>query len=371
MKNNHIKYIDLGKNFKKIKYKLFLEFSKIGENGDFILGPKVKEFEDKLKHFTKSKYAVTCGNGTDAIEISLKILNIKYGDEIITTSNTWLSVGNAILNVGAKPKFIDIDSSLNMDPSKIENIISKRTKCLIITHLNGLPGNMKIITKIAKKYKIKILEDCSQAIGTKYNGIHVGNFGDIATYSLHPTKNLGVFGDGGFITTKNKKYYEKILQIRNNGLINRDVTSLIGRNSRLDNFQAIVGLLQLKNINKHINLRQKNAKYYDKQLSSIKEIISTPSDFILKNSTHTYHRYVLICQKRDGLLKFLIKNNIDAKIHYPINIHEQFQFKKFYTNNLTITNNLNKKIISLPVHENLNLNDLNKVIFYIKRFYNK
>ena len=131
MKNNHVKYIDLGKNFKKIKSKLFSELSKIGEKGDFILGSKVKEFENKLKNFTQSKYVVTCANGTDAIEISLKILQVKNGDEIITTSNTWLSVGNAILNVGAIPKFIDINDSLNMDPKKIEKAITKKTKCII------------------------------------------------------------------------------------------------------------------------------------------------------------------------------------------------------------------------------------------------
>ena len=371
MKNNPIKYIDLGKNFIKIKSKLFSEITKLGEKGDFILGSKVKEFEDKLKKFTQSKYISTCANGTDAIEISLKILNVKKFDEIITTSNTWLSVGNAILNVGAIPKFVDINSSLNIDPKKIEKAISRKTKFIIITHLNGLPSDMKNICKIANKYKIKIIEDCSQAIGSLYNKIHVGNFGDIATYSLHPTKNLGVFGDGGFIATNNKRYYEQFLKARNNGLINRDTSNSEGRNSRLDNFQAVVGILQLDNIKKHISLRQRNAAYYNKHLAPIKKITHTPSNFILNNKLHTYHRYVLICEQRNKLLSFLIKNRIDAKIHYPINIHEQLQFKKFYKNNLQITNDLNKKIISLPVHENLNLQELDKVIFYIKKYYNK
>jgi dTDP-4-amino-4,6-dideoxygalactose transaminase len=371
MKNNHIKYIELGKNFKKIKSKLIVELTKIGEKGDFILGSKVKKFENELKKFTQSDYVATCGNGTDAIEIALKILNVKDKDEVITASNTWLSVGNAILNVGARPKFVDINNSLNIDSNKIENVISKKTKCIIVTHLNGLPCDINKICKIAKKYKIKVIEDCSQAIGSLYNEIHVGNFGDIATYSLHPTKNLGVFGDGGFIATNNKKYFKKILNIRNNGLINRDISNYNGRNSRLDNFQAIVGLLQLKNIKKHISLRQRNAAYYNKHLAPIKKITHTPSNFILNNKFHTYHRYVLICEQRNKLLSFLIKNRIDAKIHYPINIHEQLHFKKFYKNNLQITNDLNKKIISLPVHENLNLQELDKVIFYIKKYYNK
>ena len=371
MKNNKIKYVDLGKNFKKIKNALFSQITKIGNKGDFILGSKIKEFENKLKNFTKSKFAVTCANGTDAIEISLKILNIKNGDEVITTANTWISVASAILSVGAKPVFVDIDKSLNIDPTKIEKFISKKTKCIIITHLNGLPSNIEKIIKITKKYNIKILEDCSQAIGSKYKKVHVGNFGDISTFSLHPTKNLGVFGDGGFITTNNKNYYEKILKIRNNGMVNRDEVKYIGRNSRLDNFQAIVGLLQLKNLKKRIALRQKNAKYYNKSLNKMSHLISFPLNFASKNITHTYHRYILLCEKRDGLLKFLIKNKIDAKIHYPINIHEQYPFKKYYKNNLNITNALNNKIISLPIHENLTLKEINKVTSCIKKYYKK
>jgi aminotransferase EvaB len=368
---NKISYLRLDKNYHKIKKKLFFFLDRIGNKGDFILAKEVGIFENKLKKFLNSKYVASCANGTDAIEISLKILGIKKNDEVITVANTWISVANSIINIGAKPKFIDIDESLNMNILDFEKVISKKTKCIIVTHLNGLPCKMATIIKICKKYNIKIIEDCSQAIGSKYKGSYVGNFGDIATFSLHPTKNLGVFGDGGFISTNNKRYYNKFITIRNNGLINRDNAKYIGRNSRLDAIQAIVGLLQLKNLKKCISSRKGNAKFYNKSFASLKNFIKTPNFSIDKDVKHTFHRYVIICSERNKLFKYLIKNNIEVKIHYPLNIHEQISFKDYYTKKLINTDLLNKKIISLPIHENLTLRDLRKIIKLIKNFYKK
>ena len=371
MKQKKIRYVEINKNYKKIKNDFLFQINNIGNNGDFILGKKVKEFENKLKKVVKSKYIATCANGTDAIEISLNILNIKKNDEVITVANTWVSVANAIINVGAKPVFVDIDESLNIDPLLIEKLITKKTKCIIATHLNGLPCKIDQIKKIAKKYKIKMIEDCSQAIGSKYKNLTVGNYAEISTYSLHPTKNLGVFGDGGFIGTNNKNFYKKFITLRNNGLINRDVAKYVGRNSRLDNLQAIVGILLLKKFKNHIKIRRNNALYYNKYFSKLKRFIQIPMDSFNKNTLHTFHRYVLLCNKRNQLLRYLLNNNVEAKVHYPINIHEQATFKKYNKNKLFKTNMLNKKILSLPIHENLSKKDLNRVIYLIKKFYNR
>ena len=371
MNKKKINYVEIDKNFKKIKKNFLFQLNKIGNKGDFILGNKVKEFENKLKKIINSKYVATCANGTDAIEIALKILGIKKNDEIITVANTWISVANSIINVGAKPIFVDINDTLNLNPFEIEKKITNKTKCIIVTHLNGLPCDLDQIKRITKKHKIKILEDCSQAIGSKYENLHVGNIGEISTYSLHPTKNLGVFGDGGFISTNKKNYYKKFLIFRNNGLINRDLAKFVGRNSRLDNLQAIVGILQLKNLNKHITLRQKNAYSYDRAFINLKKFIQTPLKLNNKKVIHTYHRYVIRCTNRDKLFKYLIKNNIDVKIHYPINIHQQTSFKKFSKTKLLKTDSLNKKILSLPIHENLSKNDLNRIIALIRNFYIK
>lgn len=366
-----IKYVSLSNNFKLIKNDLFFKFSKTGKRGDFILGNDVIKFEKAIKKFTKSKYVSTCANGTDAIEIALKVLNIKKNDQVITASNTWISVANAIINVGAKPVFVDINHSLNIDVKKIKQVINNKVKCIIITHLNGLPADIKNILDIAKKYKLKVIEDCSQAIGSKYYGKHVGNFADIATFSLHPTKNLGVFGDGGFITTNKKEINKKFRILRNNGLLDRDKSKYIGRNSRLDNFQAIVGSLLLKSLNQRLLKRIKNALLYKKYLEKIIEIKFLPTNFISNKIVHTFHRYVIQCEDRDNLMKYLIKNGIEAKIHYPINIHEQSTFSRFYKKNLKKTNLLNKKIISLPIHEYLSSQDISFICKKIKIYFNE
>lgn len=370
MLNKKIKYFDLGKKFNNTKDFFFRELIKVGKKGDFIFGSKVQEFENKVKILTKSKYVVSCANGSDAIELCLHLLNIKKDDEIITTSNTWISVANAIKNLNAKPIFTDINKTLNIDPDKIEKNITKKTKCIIITHLNGLACEITKIKKIANKYNLKILEDCSQAIGCKYNNIHVGNFGEMGTFSMHPTKNLGVYGDGGFIITNNKYYYKKLLVIRNHGLINRDKALYSGRNSRLDTIQAISGLIGLRKLKNTILRRVLNAKLYQKELLSLNKFIETP---LIKNnnSNHTFHRFVILCKNRNQLSKFLSKKNIETKIHYPINIHQQIPFKKFYKRNLMVTNKLNNKILSLPIQEFLNKKDILKITFYIKQFYKK
>ena len=369
MVNKKIKYFDLGNKFKKTQNLFLKEISIAGRKGDFILGSKVKEFENKIKNFTKSKYVISCANGSDAIELSLSLLNIKKNDEIITTSNTWISVVNAILNLNAKPVFVDIDNSLNVDPNKIEKLITKKTKCIIITHLNGLACDMTKIKKITNKYKIKFIEDCSQAIGTTFKNIHVGNFGVLGTFSMHPTKNLGLFGDGGFIITGNKTYYEKLLIVRNHGLVNRDHVRYAGRNSRLDTFQAIAGLIGIKKINDTLKKRFRNANFYEKELKVLDNFIETPIKNKSKDSGHTFHRYVVFCKNRNKLLKFLTNKNIEAKIHYPVNIHQQPPFKKFYKNNLNVTNSLNNKILSLPIQEHLKQNELIKIVSSIKEFY--
>ena len=365
-----IKYVTLSKNFLDIKKELFSRIKIVGNKGSFILGKDVDRFENELKKFIKSKYVATCANGTDAIEISLQILNIQRNDEVIITSNTWLSVANAIANIGAVPRFVDIDKSLNVDLKKLEKSISNKTKCIIITHLNGLPVNFNKIIRITKKKGIKTIEDCSQAIGSKNFGIHVGNSANVATYSLHPTKNLGVFGDGGFIATNDKQIYQKFLIMRNNGLINRDKSKFIGQNSRLDSFQAIVGSLLLKTLNKRIKKRQQNANLYYKKLVKINQIKSFPQEYT-QNKTHTYHRFVIQCESRNKLLKYLTDKGIEAKIHYPVNIHEQIPFRKLKNSHLKFTKSLNHKTLSLPINEHLSLKKINSICNKIKQFYNE
>jgi dTDP-4-amino-4,6-dideoxygalactose transaminase len=365
-----IKYYKIDKEFLRIKKSFLNKVYNLGKSGNFILGRNVENFEKKICNILKVKYTIGVANGTDALELALKAINIKAKDEVITTSNTFISTANAILNVGAIPIFVDVDKNFNINPDLIEKKITKRTKAIIPVHLNGMPCCMKKIIKISKKYKLKIIEDSAQAILSSYNKKYVGTIGDIGCFSLHPTKNLGVVGDGGFITTNNKKIFEKILLLRNHGLNNHQINLLSGRNSRLDEIQSIFALEKIKFLKKDITKRQEIAQKYNKYLKSY---LTIPSTDCCGAVVHTYHRYVVLSEYRNKLFKFLRKKGIDVKIHYKLNIHDQPYYKKILINfqkkSLKNTDTLSKKMISLPCNHFMTNNEVNFVIKNIKDFY--
>jgi dTDP-4-amino-4,6-dideoxygalactose transaminase len=365
-----VNYININKRYKSIKINFLKKLNQLGNSGNFILGPNLKEFEKNISKYLNIKYSIGVANGSDALELAFQALNLKKNDEVLTTSNTFVSVINAIKKFSANVKFIDIDETLNINPEIIEKNISKKTKILVVTHLNGMPCCMSKILSISKKYSIKIVEDCSQAFGSEYDGKKVGTLGDIGIFSLHPTKNLGVFGDGGLITTSNLKIKNKIMILRNHGLQNRDDASDFGRNSRLDEMQAVIGLLMLKKIDKIINKRIRISKVYDKNLCPS---VTTPKYGCCKNIKHTFHRYVIRVNLgiRDNLIKYLLKKKVDVKIHYKKNLHQMkvFQGKKFI--NLEKTENISKEMLSLPIDENLSYQQIGYVIKTVNSFFSQ
>jgi dTDP-4-amino-4,6-dideoxygalactose transaminase len=372
VKQQKIKYIDLSKKYFSIKKNFSKSLNKIFKKGDFISGKSVTKLEKNLQKFTNSHYVLACGNGSDALELGLKVLGIGYGDHVLTVSNTWISAVNAIRSVGAKPIFVDIDNTLNICVKDLKKKINKRIKAIILVHLNGLPCEIEEILKILKNYNIKVIEDCSQSIGSTYKKKHVGNFSDLATYSMHPTKNLGVFGDGGFIATNSFKNYKKIKIIQNHGLKNRDEAEYVGRNSRLDNIQAEVALLLLKRLNQTLKKRINNSKYYENFLNDMSDKIILPHKNKEKSTRHTFHRYVILCKKkRNKLFQFLTKNGIDVKIHYPKDLHEQKPFKKFYKNDLINTERISGQVLSLPISETLKYNEIKYICNKIKFFFSR
>lgn len=362
-----VNYNNINKRYKSIKINFLKKLNQLGNSGNFILGQNLKEFEKNISKYLNIKYSIGVANGSDALELSFQALNLKKNDEVLTTANTFVSVINAIKKFSANVKFIDIDETLNINPEIIEKNISKKTKILVVTHLNGMPCCMSKIISICKKHSIKIVEDCSQAFGSEYNGKKVGTLGDIGIFSLHPTKNLGVFGDGGLITTSNLQIKNKIMILRNHGLRNRDDLSDFGRNSRLDELQAVIGLLMLKKIDKIINKRIRISKIYDKGLSSS---VITPRYGCCKNIKHTFHRYVIRVNPRirNKLVKNLLKKKVDVKIHYKKNLHQTkvFQGKKFI--NLEKTENISKEMLSLPIDENLSHQQISYVIKNVNFF---
>ena len=363
-----VKYYNIDKEFKRIEKKSIQVFKNIGLSGNYILGDHLKKFEQKISQILNCKYVVGVGNGTDALEISLAAENIRKGSEIITTSNTFISTVNAIINYGCIPVFVDIDDTLNIDPSKINKVITKKTSAIIPVHLNGMPASIDKIKKISKIHKLKIIEDSAQSIMSKYNKKFIGDSFNLSCFSLHPTKNLGGLGDGGFITTNSKSKYKKILLLRNHGLAKRGEVKIPGRNSRLDEINASILNLKLNFLKNDTKRKIEISKIYDTKLSNK---IKKPFYGCCKGITHTFHRYVIRVKKRQKLLNFLKKNEIDAKVHYEKNIHKQNKFKQYLKKNqkLEVTDKYSNEVVSLPINQFMSDSEVLYVINKINYFY--
>ena len=365
-----VNYYNIHKEFKRVENIFINKIKTLGLNANFILGKNLYEFEKKITRLLRVKYVIGVANGSDAIEISLKSLGISKDDEVITVSNSFISTANSILNIGAKVKFIDIDDTYNLNPDLLEKKITKKTKAIIPVHLNGMPCCMNKIIKIAKKFKLYVIEDSAQAILTKYNNRYVGTLGDIGCFSLHPTKTLGVIGDGGFVTTNNKKLYKKMIEIRNHGINQKQKNLLVGRNSRLDEIQSIFALEKIKFLKKDVKKRIDISKTYNNKL---KNIVTIPYQGCCKSIVHSFHRYVIRTKKRDALFGYLKRKGIDVKIHYKINIHDQPVYRKKISKeeirNLKKTNQFSKEILSLPCNHFMTKKEIDHVVNSIKSFF--
>ncbi len=365
-----INYYNIDKEFKRIKNVFFKSVEKECSSGNFILGQNLYKFEKNLSKLLGSKYVLGVANGTDALELAMMSLGIGNNHEVITAPNSFVSTANAIVNVGAKPVFVDIDNSFNIDPDKIIKKITKKTKAIIPVHLNGFPACMKKINLIAKKYNLYVIEDAAQSILAKIGKKYTGTLGDIGCFSLHPTKNLGAIGDAGFVTTQNKNIYEKIKFIRNHGLRKFDETILIGRNSRLDEIQAIALNLKLKYLKSDTKKKINLAKVYYSNLANINSII-LPLQSCCQDTKHVYHRFVIRClKKRDKLYRHLLSKGVQVKIHYSRNIHLQKSFRNLSSNNgLNKVDNYSKQILSLPINQFNTKREIEKVCKLISDFY--
>jgi dTDP-4-amino-4,6-dideoxygalactose transaminase len=348
---------------------LWVKLKKFVSTGDFTLGKPLEDFEKKFAKLMNVKYAIGVNSGTDAIKLSLKVLGIKSGDEVITAANTFVATVGAITELGAIPVFVDCDDTFCMNISLLEKVITKRTKAIIPVHFTGYMTDMIKLKKIAKKYKIPIVEDACQSILASIKGKTSGSWGDLGAFSLHPLKNINVWSDGGVITTNKIKYYKKLRLLRNHGLESRDKVKICGYNSRLDTFQAVVGNWLLPKAHSIANARIKNAFFYDKNLKMIPQITIPPRP---KNFKIVYHLYIVFAKDRDNLLKYCLKNGIEAKVHYPIPIYRQraLKFLKYKKGDFPVTDYHAKNIITFPCDQHISLNQMNYVISTVKNFYN-
>jgi len=361
-----ILFNDFKKQYHCLKNEIDNAVKEVLESGWYILGGKVKEFEEKFADYSGSKYCVGVGNGLEAIQISLMALGIKAGDEVITSSYSAVATALAIRAVGASLVFIDIDDYYHLDASKIEGKITKKTKAILPVHLYGQAADIEKIKNIAEKYKLYLIEDCAQAHGAEYDEKNVGTFGEAGCFSFYPTKNLGAFGDGGAIITDSLELYEKSKMIRNYGQKERYKHEMYGLNSRLDELQAAILLVMLKHIDGYNEKRRQLASQYCRLLGGVKQI-SLPK--LRKRANHIYHLFVVEAEKRNDLKNFLEKNDIPTIIHYPVPIHRQKCFSEY--NNLTfpVSEKKTSKILSLPIHPFLEKDDIDYICGKIKEFY--
>lgn len=360
-----VPYVNLSEQYIPIKDEILKEVEKVIISGQFILSETVTVFERKFAELCNTKYAVGVANGTDALILSMKVLGIGNGDEVITVPNSFIATTSSIVLAGAKPVFVDVRNDMNIDPNKIERAITKKTKAIIPVHLTGRPADMKQILEIAHKYSLYVIEDAAQAVRAEYlpSGIskrnnsipqgkwqRVGSFGTFGCFSFHPLKNLSACGDGGIIISNDKNLYETLIKARNHGLKNRVECEFWSYNSRLDSLQAAILNVKLNYLEKWINRRREIASIYQEKLKSV---VNVPIDKPFEKAV--YHTFIIQTEKRDEMKKYLAKRGIDTKVHYPIPIHLQKAAKSlgYKKGDFPITEKQSQNILSLPIYPEL------------------
>ena len=361
----HIPFVDLKSQYLSLKQEFDEAILKVVSETAFISGKYAKVFEEAFAEYLGVKHCIGCANGTDAIEIGLKAIGVGEGDEVLVPANTFFATSEAVGNVGAMPVFVDIDPQFyNLDPSKIEEKITPRTKAIIPVHLYGLSAEMDEIMALARKHDLKVLEDCAQAHGATYNGQTVGTFGDVATFSFYPSKNLGAFGDAGAIVTNSPETAEKARLIANHGQIAKNRHGFEGRNSRLDGIQAAVLSVKLPHLESWLEARRKNAALYNKLLKD--SGLQLP--FAPEHSRHTYHLYVVQVPNREAIQQKLSDDGIETGLHYPTALPflEAYEHRGFQPSDFPVAHAQMDKIVSLPMYAELTAEMIEKVCRSLK-----
>jgi len=359
-----IKFLNITKQDKPIKKKIIKNINNVINKNNFILGDFVEKFEKDFALFCNAKFAISCANGTDALTISLRILDLPKNSEVIMPAMTYCSTAFSIINAGLKPILVDIDKSTSTISIKdLKKKITTKTKVIMPVHLYGSVVNIKQIKRIIKKKNIYIIDDCSQAHGATLDGKRVGSLADISCFSLYPGKNLGAYGDAGIITTNNKNFYNKIKNFRNLGSTVKFIHTQIGFNSRLDTLQASILIEKLKLLKDYNEKRRKIAAYYDKYIKNRK--INK-----LKYSVGSvYHQYVIMVTNKSKLVNLFKKHNIQFGFHYPKSINQIDSLKKIFNKNKYVNSeNLAKKCFSIPIDPTLSKKQILKIVNVLNIF---
>lgn len=365
-----VKFLDIRAGYLELKKEIDSAVLKVLSDGWYILGKNVEEFEKEFAKYCGVRHCIGVGNGLNALELILKAYGISNGDEVIVPANTYIATILAVSNVGASPVFVDPEEfGFNIDPKKIEIVITKKTKAILAVHLYGQCANIREINKIGKKHNLVVIEDAAQAQGALHHGKKSGSLGSAAGFSFYPGKNLGAFGDSGAVTTNDDRLAEYVRMIRNYGQEKKYVNKFKGVNSRLDEIQAAILRVKLRHLDNWNKRRNKIAKYYLSNLNP-----GNNKNFVLPKTMtgneHIWHLFVVRTKKREKLIQFLNKNNIEHLIHYPIPFYKQEAYTEFNKrgSKYPLTNSISEEIVSLPMGPHLSIKDVNKVCKVVNDF---
>ncbi|MFP4470327.1 MAG: DegT/DnrJ/EryC1/StrS family aminotransferase [Bacteroidales bacterium] len=373
-----IRMVDLKGQYEKIKPEIDQAIQEVIDSTAFINGPAVKDFQSDMEKYLNVKHVIPCANGTDALQVAMMGLGLQPGDEVITASFTFIATAEVIALLGLTPVLVDVDpDTFNIDPEAIRKAITPKTKAIVPVHLFGQSADMEEIMKIAREHNLYVIEDTCQAIGADYTFSDgtvrkAGTIGDAAGMSFFPSKNLGCYGDGGAIFTNNDELAEQLRIVVNHGMVVRYYHDYIGVNSRLDSMQAAVLKVKLQYLDHYTKARQAAADYYDNAFAGhpkLKTPVTAPF------STHVFHQYTLVTSDldRDEMQKFLMSKNVPAMIYYPVPLHMQkaYQDPRYKEGDFPVTEDLSKRVISLPMHTELYEEQLEYITSAVLEFANK
>lgn len=362
-----IPYVDLSAQWEIERDELLPIIEKIMASGSYVNGENAKLIESKIADYCSVDHCVTLNSGTDALMLGMWALGIRPGDEVITPPNSFIASTAAIIHLGAKPIFVDVDPTQLIDINKIENLITKNTRAIMPVHLTGLMANMEKINILAEKYNLFVIEDAAQSIGSKLNGRLSGTFGDVGCFSTHPLKNLNCCGDGGFLITNNSLVANKIRQYRNHGFVERNYSEKFGIVSRMDEIQAAILNYRIGRLDNVIKKRRSNAELFRKLLN--KDFVFFPMEE--QGYFNSMHTFVIQCPNRDLLAAFLKENEVQTAIHYPRPIHLQpaAKYLGYKVGDFPVAENQAERILTLPIHQYLTEKDIQTITELVNHFF--
>ncbi|MEQ8417639.1 MAG: DegT/DnrJ/EryC1/StrS family aminotransferase [Imperialibacter sp.] len=363
----YIPHFTISRQHQKLRCALDDAYDRVLSKNWFVLGEEVKAFEKEFGEYLGVKHCIGCGNGTDALELSLRAAGIKTGDEVVVPANTWVSVAESVINVGASPVFADaLPGEYTIDPASVQRCISKTTKAIIVVHQYGQPAHLNELLEIRDAHKLVLIEDCAHAHGAVYQGKNVGTSGDFGCFSFYPTKNLGCLGDGGAVVTDNDEYASSVRLLGNHGQHTRNVHKVAGRNSRLHELQAAFLRSKLPMLDQWNTRRRSIATHYMHGLDRSMYRLPSMGD----PDYAVFHQYVIQTDDRENLIRHLDRAGVGAAIHYPALINEIFPYQSFRTDpeGLLVGSSEKSSILSLPMFPELADDEVQKVIHTLNNF---